>query len=242
MGSLIEQLTALGQGRRHPTDPFFVAGDEVCKATERQGVYDIDEEELCHQGVPAFPCHIPGCCAVFELLMDFEMHYNSLHRYPCSVCKKQLPSAHLLDLHVAESHDSFFQVQSERMPMYQCYVEECGEKFSTPKDRRDHCISLHKFPHDFRFDSSWKQKGNVKKHKKKANVEVTDVDMQQDGHHSEAKRPAKNVFRGKGKRGGRMWHSQKQSSAPQCLDVEFEQVAQELRESLPDEVMDEVTN
>ena len=32
-------------------------------------------------------------------------------QYFCSVCKKKLISAHLLDLHVSENHDSFFAIQ-----------------------------------------------------------------------------------------------------------------------------------
>lgn len=28
---------------------------------------------------------------------------------------------------------------------------------STPEERKDHCIKLHKFPHDFRFDRTKKQ-------------------------------------------------------------------------------------
>lgn len=35
----------------------------------------------------------------------------------CSVCRKILPSAHLLDLHVSENHDSFFAVKAEKQPM-----------------------------------------------------------------------------------------------------------------------------
>lgn len=38
-------------------------------------------------------------------------------RYACSVCKKKLESAHLLDLHVAENHDSYFELQKDRKPM-----------------------------------------------------------------------------------------------------------------------------
>lgn len=33
-----------------------------------------------------------------------------------------------------------------------CYLEECCHKSQTPTERRDHCITEHKFPHDFRFD------------------------------------------------------------------------------------------
>lgn len=35
---------------------------------------------------------------------------------------------------------------------YRCYLEECLKLSQTPTERRDHCISEHKFPHDFRFD------------------------------------------------------------------------------------------
>lgn len=35
---------------------------------------------------------------------------------------------------------------------YVCYLEECPHKSQTPAERHDHCITQHKFPHDFRFD------------------------------------------------------------------------------------------
>lgn len=89
----------------------------------------------------------------------------------CSVCKKKLISAHLLDLHVSENHDSYFDIAKLKKPMvtklqklktcdiltnlflkFACYLEECKHKSSTPEDRKDHCIKIHKFPHDFRFD------------------------------------------------------------------------------------------
>lgn len=37
--------------------------------------------------------------------------------YSCSVCKKKLVSAHLLDLHFTENHDSYFDLQKLRKPM-----------------------------------------------------------------------------------------------------------------------------
>lgn len=46
-----------------------------------------------------------------------------------------------------KSIDFFFIIQ------YRCYLEECPTLSQTPAKRRDHCISEHKFPHDFRFDS-----------------------------------------------------------------------------------------
>lgn len=35
----------------------------------------------------------------------------------CSVCRKVLPSAHLLDLHISENHDNYFEVKKEKQPM-----------------------------------------------------------------------------------------------------------------------------
>lgn len=119
-----------------------------------------------------FPCNVPGCIATFNTLFDFEMHYNGSHRYICLECKKSRPSARLLDIHIQETHDSFFKVLAERQAMvssfiveignlllilslifqYQCYVAECDTKFKTPDDRREHCVTVHKYPKNFRFD------------------------------------------------------------------------------------------
>lgn len=38
-------------------------------------------------------------------------------QYSCSVCRKKLISAHLLDLHVSENHDSYFDIQKLKKPM-----------------------------------------------------------------------------------------------------------------------------
>lgn len=43
--------------------------------------------------------------------------------YTCATCKKQLASPHLLDLHVSENHDSYFDLQKEKKPM----VSEDGD-------------------------------------------------------------------------------------------------------------------
>lgn len=74
-------------------------------------------------------------------------------RHSCSVCKKSLPSPHLLELHIQENHDSFFSVLSERSPSYQCFLPSCPETFWGPQERHAHAIENHKFPPDFRFDA-----------------------------------------------------------------------------------------
>lgn len=76
-----------------------------------------------------------------------ETYLKSLAKtLQCSVCHTGLPNAHLMDLHMCESHDSFFQAQAQRgMPVYECLVEFCGEKFSSVDARRKHLEHTHRF-------------------------------------------------------------------------------------------------
>ncbi|XP_031830499.2 uncharacterized protein LOC116426120 isoform X1 [Nomia melanderi] len=148
-----EFLHNVGVGLRPIDDPFFGSSYRVCKIFQRKGVTVEDDEELCHGVIKEFPCYATGCKATFKTLVDFEMHYNSSHRYACAECKKCLPNPRLLDIHIQESHDSFFQVLSAKQAMYQCYVSECDLKFNNSVERRDHCINVHKFPKNFRFDN-----------------------------------------------------------------------------------------
>lgn len=97
-------------------------------------------------------CNVPSCKQDFQTVSAYQSHYNAIHRYFCNECKKNLPTPHLLDLHISESHDSFFAAQSERKPMFKCYLEECKEVFWNSVERKDHCITGHRFPKDFRFD------------------------------------------------------------------------------------------
>nr|CAD7395721.1 unnamed protein product [Timema poppensis] len=139
----------------------------------------VEETESCR--VPRFTCHVPGCQIDFTSVMDYEVHYNSIHRYLCVECNKCLPSPHLLDLHVAESHDSFFQTLAERKPMYQCYVEACESKFSNTNERRSHCIEIHNYPADFRFDRVPKSKKHKIRKTNKFNKQhgsSADMDME----------------------------------------------------------------
>jgi hypothetical protein len=80
--------------------------------------------------VAKFPCHVMGCMLKFDSLLQYELHYNSSHRYYCNECSKQLPSPHLLDLHISETHDSFFLAQAQRKPMVshviQCHLSRIG--------------------------------------------------------------------------------------------------------------------
>ncbi|KAH8407655.1 hypothetical protein KR222_009486 [Zaprionus bogoriensis] len=74
--------------------------------------------------------------------------------YSCNQCRRRLPTAHLLDLHITEQHDLYFEASVERgdRPMYSCYIEECALKFPDPEERKAHCVGVHKFPANYRFD------------------------------------------------------------------------------------------
>ncbi|CAL7943432.1 unnamed protein product [Xylocopa violacea] len=41
-----------------------------------------------------------------------------------------------------------------KQPMYQCYVSECDLKFKDSVERKNHCINVHKFSKNFRFDNT----------------------------------------------------------------------------------------
>ena len=74
----------------------------------------------------------------------------------CQYCHIGIPNAHLLDLHISESHDSFFQSQVDRgMPVYQCLVEFCGERFSSVEARRAHLEHTHRFSPTLMGLSHW---------------------------------------------------------------------------------------
>lgn len=84
-------------------------------------------------------------------------HLNNVTQaqsFSCIQCRRRLPTAHLLDLHIVEQHDLYFEASVERgdKPMYACYIEECALKFHNPSERKDHCIAVHKFPANYRFD------------------------------------------------------------------------------------------
>ncbi|KAM7047269.1 zinc finger protein 511 [Acridotheres tristis] len=143
--------------RLGPQHPLFEDGD-VHRHLYLQGVLTSLEEVAERPKVSEFSCHISGCSQVFDTLESYEHHYNTLHRNVCSFCKRSFPSGNLLDIHILEWHDSLFQIMAEKQNMYQCLVEGCTEKFKSSKDRKDHLVTVHLYPADFRFDRPKKVK------------------------------------------------------------------------------------
>ncbi|XP_028045039.1 zinc finger protein 511 isoform X2 [Monomorium pharaonis] len=181
-----EVLQQLGVGIRPVSDPFFEDSYKVCKVFQRKGVTIDDEEELCHEVIKEFSCYVPGCKNTFQTLLDYEMHYNSSHRYACTECKVSRPNPRLLEIHIQETHDAFFKVLSEKQAMYQCYDSECEIKFNNPVERKEHCIKIHKFPKKFRFDDTLYY--NKEDESDKMDIDKTDIDDKR------KKKPAKIIL------------------------------------------------
>ncbi|KAM4607577.1 zinc finger protein 511 [Polymixia lowei] len=136
---------------------FFEDGD-IHRHLYMQNLSTSETDDNPKLSVSEFGCHISGCSQVFSSVEEYEHHYNSLHRHVCCSCRRSLPSARLLDIHIQEWHDSLFTILAQRQDMYQCLVEGCGQKFRTSKQRKDHLIRIHKYPPDFRFDKGKKDK------------------------------------------------------------------------------------
>ncbi|XP_047208298.1 zinc finger protein 511 [Girardinichthys multiradiatus] len=144
--------------RLHRDHELFEDGD-ILRHMYLQDLFISEAEEQPTTSVSEFACHISGCRVVFSTLDEYEHHYNSLHRHVCCSCRRSLPSAHLLDIHLQEWHDSLFIILAQKQDMYLCLVEGCGQKFRTSQERKDHLIRVHKYPPDFRFDKNRKEKG-----------------------------------------------------------------------------------
>ena len=127
-------------------------GDKIAGMTRPTFLTLEDIEEFLHVDYGEFSCAVPGCKESFSQLHESETHYNAVHRHSCSVCRKSLPSPHLLELHLQETHDSFFSVLSERKASFQCFLPTCPSLYWSCEERHQHAVTSHNFPPDFRFD------------------------------------------------------------------------------------------
>jgi len=159
---------------RGPGLASMAEGDKVAGMDSPTFIALDDIEELLHVDYVQFSCQVPGCTQTFSQLHQSEVHYAAVHRHSCSVCRRSLPSPHLLEIHIQESHDSFFAVMAERKPSYQCFLPTCPHLSWNATERHDHVIKIHKFPPDFRFDKV-KKGGKAKKKTETADPAVSQV-------------------------------------------------------------------
>jgi len=158
-------LAKMGVSVRGPGVDSMAEGDKVAGINTPNILTFSDIEEFLHVDYARFNCQVPGCKETFSQLQESEKHYSAVHRHSCSVCKKSLPSSHLLEIHIQENHDSFFAVLSERKPSYQCFLPTCSYLSWNASERHEHAIKAHKFPPDFRFDKIKKSTKAKKKEK-----------------------------------------------------------------------------
>lgn len=126
--------------------------------------YKIDEDgsssqsNLCgDDGVPRYECNAKGCNFVGSSIQECEDHYMSKHVFECKVCHKNMPNPYLLDAHIEETHDSYFQSMLDRNEaVYKCLVQCCSERFSSDEERYRHLVANHGYPSWFRFHSKLK--------------------------------------------------------------------------------------
>lgn len=137
----LQHLLARGTGHKNMDDVIFKKIDDSLRIYNRVGLFDIFDksQKECYMykqflfknilnfditklifrsdTSDTFLCNVDGCSSTFTSMADYDLHYNSNHRYTCTYCRKLLQSAHLLDLHISELHDNFFKASSAKKPM-----------------------------------------------------------------------------------------------------------------------------
>lgn len=73
-------LARMGCRMRQPNDSFFADGDGAAGVRTPILLTQEDTEEFLHKDLPEFPCSAPDCPVTFSQLIDFELHYATLHK------------------------------------------------------------------------------------------------------------------------------------------------------------------
>mmetsp|Transcript_17104 Transcript_17104/g.25531 ORF Transcript_17104/g.25531 Transcript_17104/m.25531 type:complete len:411 (+) Transcript_17104:13-1245(+) len=120
-----------------------------------------------------FPCSSPHCNEVFDTIAESQRHYEEKHCFQCIECNSVYPNEHLLDLHIEETHDAYFQLSLERQRRqeqnssldsgggyYKCLVMGCQSTFQSDKERCYHLRHVHDYPNWFRFHSRRKERND----------------------------------------------------------------------------------
>ncbi|KAJ5461355.1 uncharacterized protein N7458_002907 [Penicillium daleae] len=119
-----------------------------------------DRSKILHRDTDTVPFVEVMHCALpphretlaFASYEDYEVHYQQAHVNRCSLCSKNFPTAHFLNLHIEENHDSLVAAMRARgEKTYGCFIEDCERKCSSPQKRRLHLIDKHMFPRTYNF-------------------------------------------------------------------------------------------
>ena len=90
--------------------------DTASTAEPTAKLVQLDPAESAVPSAAAMQCSLPphreGLS--FQSYEEWEAHYNKTHMNRCHECRKNFPSAHFLDVHIEECHDSFVAVKRDR--------------------------------------------------------------------------------------------------------------------------------
>lgn len=109
--------------------------------------------EPTKRGETAMRCVLPPHKTLkFASVSEYETHYQKEHSNRCVECQRNFPTAHFLDLHIAENHDPLVAALRERREKtYGCFVEGCEKKCSAWQKRKRHLVDKHGFPRNYDF-------------------------------------------------------------------------------------------
>ena len=122
-----------------------------------------DEEHFAHtpkyvemediSSATAMRCILPPHKSLsFATYGDYETHYQQAHTNRCSECRKNFPTSHFLELHIAELHDPIVATRRDKgEKTYACYVEDCDKLCRDWTKRRSHLVDKHGFPRNYDF-------------------------------------------------------------------------------------------
>lgn len=184
IADIIELLNLFPVGYKSAEDNSFIAGNKMyIPEFKKLGAITVVNEIQEYLPLPnenGVFCGVPGCEDTFKDVDSYQAHIYNIHRYLCSVCRRCLPTAHLLDLHILECHDSYFITRAERGEVkYSCFLGECHVETLTPEQRKQHCINRHKFLSNYRFEQlcGKSYKRHMKEPSKSVEVRETVDDM-----------------------------------------------------------------
>ncbi|KAH3686607.1 hypothetical protein WICPIJ_002406 [Wickerhamomyces pijperi] len=101
-------------------------------------------------------CDYEGC-ECFDLFTNYESyhsHYLSFHMNKCIECNTGFPSSHVLELHIEEIHDVYWQINRElgKPNCFRCLEKSCSLRFNDENQRLRHMIDVdgagHGYPED----------------------------------------------------------------------------------------------
>mmetsp|Transcript_8605 Transcript_8605/g.16255 ORF Transcript_8605/g.16255 Transcript_8605/m.16255 type:complete len:347 (-) Transcript_8605:297-1337(-) len=150
--------------RRKQDDEFFDSGNDLCQKSSSsdmilffthmmEAAVDDDEQEQNEENnLRLYDCCVPHCRERFDSIAAQEEHYEKNHIHQCRECNCIFSHEHLLDLHLQETHDAYYQsLLQYNKATYSCLVQTCPETFDTPQQRFHHLQTVHGYPKWFRF-------------------------------------------------------------------------------------------